>query len=533
MILIMVSLVFMVQPWINGPSETTGFLSKPLRSNNVLAPEEMETVIHIPAIHLSVIREALLDQGVNRTAVDKLGRKFKQELLTPVATATLNQAYMISQAPGTADNSNQESRTPAISRTPTKKPAATMAHSSTAASTPTQTPSRIWTGTSLPSNTATFTQVSSTRVTNIPSHTMTPTQTQTISPTPTRTSTVTLTATSTSTFTITEFPVSTQLPNPTKTSQPAASLTPTLRTLVTLSQTPTPSPTLTPSDTREPTPVPTSTSGITQTATGTTPPATTQTSTRTPTNTSAVTATPFETSTPTQTPVPDPTETRTPSLTLTPILTSTAVPTITQTPIFVLTNTPTDLPTATLDPNSCILPAMISGLLPSDDTTIYRVKADTNYGNELTIDIRPENSADMFGLFRFDLSMIPAGAQIQDAKLYLYTEDAHHGQVSSIYRISTPWNELDATWNSPWITPGGDYDEETSFGSFFNNQPGCFTQVELTSLVNLWVNGTYENYGFMIKASGPRAIVHYVSSEEESRPELRPRLSISYTIPGE
>lgn len=189
-----------------------------------------------------------------------------------------------------------------------------------------------------------------------------------------------------------------------------------------------------------------------------------------------------------------------------------------------LTSTPT--PTAT--PPQCILPGEISGVLPSDDAYIYRVKAGTNYGSEATIDIRPEFNGEMRGLLRFDLSEIPAGSTILAAHLYLNPVDSNNGQVNSIYRVTTQWSEGTVTWNDPWNIPGGDYDPTSLYQNFDAGSSGCVTQVTVTNLVSDWVNGTYPNYGLLITAAGPRSFARYSSKDDPAHPELAPRLEVIY-----
>lgn len=232
------------------------------------------------------------------------------------------------------------------------------------------------------------------------------------------------------------------------------------------------------------------------------------------------------------TPTPAPSDTPTPSQT--PSLTPTGTGTETvPTPADTMTLTPTWTPTPTQTPVSCILPSDVTGDLPAADTYIYRVKSDTNYGNDVEINVRAESHPEMHGLLQFDLSMIPADATITGATLYLYTPDSRNGLMFSIRRITTEWDEQTATWNTPWLNPGSDYDDQTVYGSFTIGGRGCFIQTDMTNLVDQWTNGTYDNFGLLIHATGPMSIVHFVSSDDSLQAELRPRLSVTYSLPGE
>ena len=51
-------------------------------------------------------------------------------------------------------------------------------------------------------------------------------------------------------------------------------------------------------------------------------------------------------------------------------------------------------------------------------------------------------------LIRFDLSSIPSGAEIREARLFLYHYN-HAGELISIHRMEKDWIELGATWFKP------------------------------------------------------------------------------------
>lgn len=147
------------------------------------------------------------------------------------------------------------------------------------------------------------------------------------------------------------------------------------------------------------------------------------------------------------------------------------------------------------------------------------------------IQIRPEYNGEMRGLLRFDLSYIPAGAVITSATLYLNSIDGNNGHVNSVYRVTTGWDEETATWIFPWNVPGGDFAEQALITTFEIGPSGCAIPVDLTGVVSGWVNGSFENQGILIRASGPRSVAHYVSKEDSANPGLRPQLVVVYEIP--
>ena len=122
-------------------------------------------------------------------------------------------------------------------------------------------------------------------------------------------------------------------------------------------------------------------------------------------------------------------------------------------------------------------------------------------------------------------------AIITSATLYIYTSDSSTGVITSVYRVTSPWSETTATWNSPWSTAGGDYNNLISYASYSPNAANCMVTLNLTSLVSQWVNGTYQNYGILLLSTGNNHAFRYVSKEETTNLQNRPRLSVTYTTP--
>jgi hypothetical protein len=416
-----------------------------------------------------------------------------------------------------------------VSVTATLSPTATDTQTSTPTATP--TPTAIATATSTPTSTPTASGMP------INAPTATPTQTTAETPivAPTTTGTPIATETQTSTATATATSTSTPLPIATNTPSSTATETPTNTPLET------PTNTLTPTETQasNTTPTPTATGTLTNIPTAT--PTPTATSTPTPTNTPTTTATETPTNTPmatdTPTSTPPPTSTATATLTNTPTLTaastSTPTPTTTGTP----TNTPTASPTFTATPTPTSTPVMPDcylgippGFRPSDDAFIRATSPDSNFGSLPEIEVRPDSDANRRGLVRFDLSSIPPGSTVTSATLYLYEIDKKQDQVTYIYKVTSPWSEGFVTWNSPWMTPGGDFDNSYAYASFLPIQSSCMLAIDLTELVQEWVDGG-PNYGFILYSTGLNHILRY-SSKENSASDEHPKLHITYLEPA-
>jgi hypothetical protein len=119
---------------------------------------------------------------------------------------------------------------------------------------------------------------------------------------------------------------------------------------------------------------------------------------------------------------------------------------------------------------------------------------------------------------------IPEGTTISSATLSLYiTRDS--GNTVNIHRITTPWTELGVTWNNF----GSSFDPAIE-ASFVANALG-WKSVDVTALVQAWLDGTYPNYGFLLEQGPPTGFTEAKGSEDPAL-DLRPELEICYPTSG-
>jgi len=147
------------------------------------------------------------------------------------------------------------------------------------------------------------------------------------------------------------------------------------------------------------------------------------------------------------------------------------------------------------------------------------------------IQVRADQGADRRGVVRFDLSDIPQGAVVTSARLYLYTRNLSSEQITYLYRITHEWSEDSATWNVPWANPGGDFDESIAYGFFVPYQTNCYISLDLTALVQMWVDGQSPNYGILLYSVGKYHTVEYASKEDQTRPVTSPLLDVIFVHP--
>lgn len=136
-------------------------------------------------------------------------------------------------------------------------------------------------------------------------------------------------------------------------------------------------------------------------------------------------------------------------------------------------------------------------------------------------------------LIDFDLSSIPAGAQITNATLYLYwnptTSNAGHSTLSGsnsavVQRITSDWNESTVTWNTqPTVTTINQVLLPASSSETQNYE------INITSLVQDYHNSPSESFGFMLRLQTEayyRSIVF--ASSDNSDSNLHPKLVVNY-----
>ena len=179
---------------------------------------------------------------------------------------------------------------------------------------------------------------------------------------------------------------------------------------------------------------------------------------------------------------------------------------------------------------ACVDPATVTGRVPAADVYIEKDNPDDNYGSVKEISVRAKDDGDLRGLLRFDLSDIPSNAVITSAVLYLYETSESSTQVTGIYRLTRAWTESEVTWNTPWLTPGGDFAAAPVYATYIPGQKACSITLDLTGLVQGWTSGTFPNYGMLLYSTGDLKKINY-ASKEANDPEQWPRLLVEYEIP--
>ncbi len=118
---------------------------------------------------------------------------------------------------------------------------------------------------------------------------------------------------------------------------------------------------------------------------------------------------------------------------------------------------------------------------------------------------------------------IPQGSTINSAILSIYAMGGPNYQTVGIHRITADWGEMSVTW----ATFGTSFDPGL-VGSFTTNAVGWQT-VDVTSIVQAWVAGSYPNFGLALMQGKTSPNIYH--SSESLVVAMRPKLEISYTTP--
>lgn len=300
--------------------------------------------------------------------------------------------------------------------------------------------------------------------------------------------------------------------------------------------------------TATPTPTATATPSATPTVTPSPLPTFTPTPTNSPTATPSMTPTPIPTATPT--PTSTPTFTHTPTATFTP--TATQTPTPTATPTFSPTPTITPTATPTMPANSMVVRFQqgVGGYTGAWDTYLDKARTAQNFGSEGTVLLRSKENARMNALLRFDVSTIASTNIVYRATLHMfvttYWSVGGHTAYLRAYRVLRPWNEAEATWlqatnTTFWAVPGAEgvgTDHESAYTGDLPISPsvqGTWVVLDVTPIINYWVQHPTENYGLLLRLVHPQdksVALTFISGDYVPRPMLHPWLEVIYYPPS-
>ncbi len=192
------------------------------------------------------------------------------------------------------------------------------------------------------------------------------------------------------------------------------------------------------------------------------------------------------------------------------------------------------------------------------DTYIsHRGDEPINYGNDQFLALYSGDQ--QAALLRFSLDGLSSGDQVDHAVLSFFVSDHPTGTVGlplALYQVLHAWTEMDATWYNAtpsdlWTLAGcngpGSDRASTPSATTSVNAAGVWIDLDITSLVQAWVNNPDTNTGVVLKAGNVAPLLkegvpesalqdgsQYLlrSADYAAAPDTRPRLTVSYTPAG-
>jgi hypothetical protein len=231
-----------------------------------------------------------------------------------------------------------------------------------------------------------------------------------------------------------------------------------------------------------------------------------------------------------------------PTPTVTPTATRTVTSTPTRTPRH--TNTPTQTSTPTITPIPHGTPETVwfqKGVSPNtsysgvEDTFLDSWLPDENLGAH--VDMRLRHDGLKRPLIKFDLSQhVPHGSTIVEATLSLWLHSVPGDPIDAdVYRVNRHWEEMTATWDSPWQSGGCDAipgdREETPAATARLRYTEMWVAWDVTGLVQEWVSGAAVNEGVLVLGTGEVYRQIYFRSSDFQNEGQRPNLIVEFYRP--
>ncbi|MEV4106050.1 DNRLRE domain-containing protein [Nonomuraea sp. NPDC049695] len=132
-------------------------------------------------------------------------------------------------------------------------------------------------------------------------------------------------------------------------------------------------------------------------------------------------------------------------------------------------------------------------------------------------------------------SEIPSGAQIADAQLSLWQATATGtGASFTAHKVTKTFDEA-ATWNSPWTTPGGDFDAAALATVSGLTDTAGWRRWSVTDAAKAWTADAAANKGLLVKVGNEAGTAKQSAqflATETGEPLLRPKLAVTYAESG-
>ncbi len=185
-----------------------------------------------------------------------------------------------------------------------------------------------------------------------------------------------------------------------------------------------------------------------------------------------------------------------------------------------------------------------AGYVGTRDTAVSGAEPARTFGSEETLEVDGDevDGKKIYGLLSWDLSDLPPNAVIRSAVISLNVLGESQGRGYSFYEMKRAWSESEATWThaaaqQPWRTAGlkstADRGTEVlgTVAPRVKGSQSILLNPAAEAVIQKWVRNPASNHGFLI-ASDVVSDGFRFSSREAFPHDLRPKLTLTYTITG-
>jgi hypothetical protein len=167
------------------------------------------------------------------------------------------------------------------------------------------------------------------------------------------------------------------------------------------------------------------------------------------------------------------------------------------------------------------------------DTFLDNSQQNTNFGADDIIDA--DQSPLRRALVRFDLSQLPAGAKVLDAKLQVYVENPIDEGDLELAPLTEAWAENEATWrnrvaNTTWKSAGGT--AGASVAKFAPRAEGAYDVPLPAATVQGWLDTPASNFGLRFSSTSQNGRGAQMTSRNSILFERRPQLLLVVSVPA-
>ena len=197
-------------------------------------------------------------------------------------------------------------------------------------------------------------------------------------------------------------------------------------------------------------------------------------------------------------------------------------------------------------------------LEPLKDNTLFEYASNISNGAGAHIYAGHNFRGRRHGAIAFDVPRVPRGAQLTDASVVLHLSNPWAVRASDLFlhRFLYDWGEGtsvetsasgdgapaqpgDATWDHAfynrvyWGADGGDFAATPSASKAITaNGYHSLSSPQLLDDIRGWITNPVSNFGWLLRSESQFSDARLRFDSRENAPTVRPRLNISYTLPG-